>query len=746
MSANGDNASENGADQLNVETLMEAFGMTEEGAQKLLQALPQICEAFSRSQPAGQQPAQPRNSPYPYPAPDQQAGAENLLGQQPSEELTEEILKALFEEYHQEIAQRGQGDLNIDSPTLINILADAGYIDDASVAIIDGLCDDGKTALLNMIDNFLETTDAIPTDEELGKIIDEAFELPKDQNRNQAARAILNPIITIIRRSLTRPGQTTRPQAQRPQTQPAGQTPSRLEQILRQLFGGGQARQPYPYPYPAPAPQRQRQRPGSRFNFPAFPRINFPRVQFPTLNSIDCDGKQKFVDAIVMDLQEDSITITEDGRLIADCVATAAMVQKYGDMKVLKDPDELQKAADFARMIPITDQHPPEGVVMNQDEVKGWTSPVQYDTEKRNIKCSVDIKEPKLIKKIQDEKKLDVSIGFYCDLDKTPGEFDGEPYDAVQRNIVLNHLAAGIDRGRCPSGICGIEGGNADTSGDEEMTPDPVEPAAEPAGEDVDVATHEKLMNESIAGMEALMKKIKEGAGTMKPAEINPLLENLSDMTWDLKRTIRTVNTKNMDVADTVLDSGKKILEDYETFMLDLEVPEDSGDDDNDDDEDADQEMKYMLEEKNGHTHEVELNKEGNGTSTEEAGHTHKVIGKKVMFANEHTHKLKEMKKEDGTTTTEGEDADQTPEPRTDAEKALDAKREETIDNIMDFKPPNDRDHFKAMNMDQLENTLTLLKSQAGGDGIPRGASDSTGEKGRRKAIDDAYAKISQKK
>lgn len=43
--------------------------------------------------------------------------------------------------------------------------------------------------------------------------------------------------------------------------------------------------------------------------------------------------------------------------------------------------------------------------------------------------------------------KTQLSCGYNCELDFTPGVFDGEEYDAVQRNIIYNHLAV-VDRGR----------------------------------------------------------------------------------------------------------------------------------------------------------------------------------------------------------------------------------------------------------------------------------------------------------
>ncbi len=47
---------------------------------------------------------------------------------------------------------------------------------------------------------------------------------------------------------------------------------------------------------------------------------------------------------------------------------------------------------------------------------------------------------------IHDARKLDyglreLSLGYSLDLEETPGEWQGQPYDAIQRNIRVNHLA-----------------------------------------------------------------------------------------------------------------------------------------------------------------------------------------------------------------------------------------------------------------------------------------------------------------
>jgi hypothetical protein len=43
--------------------------------------------------------------------------------------------------------------------------------------------------------------------------------------------------------------------------------------------------------------------------------------------------------------------------------------------------------------------------------------------------------------------KRELSLGYKVDLDETPGVWEGQPYDAIQRNIRVNHLAV-VPQGR----------------------------------------------------------------------------------------------------------------------------------------------------------------------------------------------------------------------------------------------------------------------------------------------------------
>lgn len=61
------------------------------------------------------------------------------------------------------------------------------------------------------------------------------------------------------------------------------------------------------------------------------------------------------------------------------------------------------------------------------------------------------------------EGKKELSLGYTVDLDETPGEFNGERYDAIQRNLRVNHLAL-VERGRAGNARLSLDAADAVTT------------------------------------------------------------------------------------------------------------------------------------------------------------------------------------------------------------------------------------------------------------------------------------------
>ena len=149
-------------------------------------------------------------------------------------------------------------------------------------------------------------------------------------------------------------------------------------------------------------------------------------------------------------LQTDGMT-EKDGILSVPAVIARQMIYQYDDVKAIKPFEELEAAAKFADGIPITLEHPPAGIVTDRTEVLGFLrNPIAENDE---LKAILEISDKTLLGDIKAGTYTDVSPGFFCALDHTAGTLKGVKYDAVQRNIFLNHVAV------CKIGKCSLEDG-----------------------------------------------------------------------------------------------------------------------------------------------------------------------------------------------------------------------------------------------------------------------------------------------
>ncbi len=118
--------------------------------------------------------------------------------------------------------------------------------------------------------------------------------------------------------------------------------------------------------------------------------------------------------------------------------------QKY---KLLRDPEELKKAADSFNNIPLlrrhvsvsADDHKPDDVIGSTGTDAEFNHP--YLTNSLVIWSKEDIN------KIEDELKKELSSAYRYRADMTPGVFEGQEYHGVMRDIVANHVAV-VTQGR----------------------------------------------------------------------------------------------------------------------------------------------------------------------------------------------------------------------------------------------------------------------------------------------------------
>lgn len=147
--------------------------------------------------------------------------------------------------------------------------------------------------------------------------------------------------------------------------------------------------------------------------------------------------------------------VTPEGFLKVMARATRVGVLKYKQMdgsivRELRHPDEVFKPESMETLAlkPVTNNHPSslldsETASMYQVGMTGES--VKIDDDKF-LRIMTVITDKDAIADYE-KGKVEVSPGYVCELDFTPGVFDGEEYDAIQKNIRYNHLAI-VKKGR----------------------------------------------------------------------------------------------------------------------------------------------------------------------------------------------------------------------------------------------------------------------------------------------------------
>lgn len=137
-----------------------------------------------------------------------------------------------------------------------------------------------------------------------------------------------------------------------------------------------------------------------------------------------------------------------DGTLVADARLARTGCQSYrsadGSTRVEYRPDaEVSKSMDGMKLVPLTNLHPP-----TMGDASTWKS-IAVGAVGENVRrdgmwivAPIAVHDGATIKQMDAGELRQVSVGYDCELDETPGTApDGTRYDAVQREILPNHVA-----------------------------------------------------------------------------------------------------------------------------------------------------------------------------------------------------------------------------------------------------------------------------------------------------------------
>jgi len=139
-------------------------------------------------------------------------------------------------------------------------------------------------------------------------------------------------------------------------------------------------------------------------------------------------------------------------------VITREAVLDYDGMKVYEPREEVEKAAFTAQNAWIVEEHPPDVILSDPKLIRGTVrNPVFVeDRIKADLIFFKDRCSPKYLADVKTGKAKSVSIGFFFECTPQTGEFRGEHYDYVKRDILIDHVAVGDWTGRCSYPACGI--------------------------------------------------------------------------------------------------------------------------------------------------------------------------------------------------------------------------------------------------------------------------------------------------
>jgi uncharacterized protein len=115
-------------------------------------------------------------------------------------------------------------------------------------------------------------------------------------------------------------------------------------------------------------------------------------------------------------------------------------------VRELRPRDEVFRAQSLATLsaAPVTDLHPTR--MVSPDNVRELSVGHVSDHVKADgnlVSAHVTIQEAKAIAAVERGERRELSCGYACRIDETPGVYEGESYDQVQRDITYNHVAIG---------------------------------------------------------------------------------------------------------------------------------------------------------------------------------------------------------------------------------------------------------------------------------------------------------------
>ncbi len=179
-----------------------------------------------------------------------------------------------------------------------------------------------------------------------------------------------------------------------------------------------------------------------------------------------------------------AISETED-ELVVPAILAREAVLPYPKGKAYRSAQELQEALFTFNKAWVTAERHPEPLISivtdRKRQIKGELTDVHLDADAVNpagkkspaVRANVHLFKKTLsmafIEDIKSGRRRDVSVGFTYDTVDKSGEWQGEHFDYVQENLLINHVAVGVPVGRMRAPYIGLGCDSADFEVDENL-------------------------------------------------------------------------------------------------------------------------------------------------------------------------------------------------------------------------------------------------------------------------------------
>lgn len=120
--------------------------------------------------------------------------------------------------------------------------------------------------------------------------------------------------------------------------------------------------------------------------------------------------------------------------------------------RLFRAPEELEKAAPLLRGQPLLSEHASVSADNHKSDLTIGSVGTDTNFDGQALRASLGVWRQPYVSRVKDGTQREISMGYRFRPDMTPGDWNGESYDGVMRNIRPNHVAL------VPAGRVNLEG------------------------------------------------------------------------------------------------------------------------------------------------------------------------------------------------------------------------------------------------------------------------------------------------